>query len=99
MAATCDVCGKGPGFGNSISHSHRRTKRRWNPNIQSVKVVEGSTPEADQRLHLLPEGRQSQPLSQAHLAQVVPAAEATHLGLRARSAPSPWHRGALRRRR
>ncbi|MBI0383431.1 50S ribosomal protein L28, partial [Streptomyces albiflaviniger] len=30
MAANCDVCGKGPGFGNNISHSHRRTRRRWN---------------------------------------------------------------------
>jgi ribosomal protein L28 len=39
MAATCDVCGKGPGFGNSISHSHRRTRRRWNPNIQTVHAV------------------------------------------------------------
>jgi large subunit ribosomal protein L28 len=43
VAATCDVCGKGPGFGHSISHSHRRTKRRWNPNIQKVRaVVNGS---------------------------------------------------------
>jgi large subunit ribosomal protein L28 len=32
----CDVCGKGPGFGNNVSHSHRRTRRRWNPNIQTV---------------------------------------------------------------
>jgi len=23
----------------SISHSHRRTKRRWNPNIQRIRVV------------------------------------------------------------
>ncbi|HEV7145745.1 MAG TPA: L28 family ribosomal protein, partial [Pedococcus sp.] len=23
MAANCDVCGKGPGFGHNISHSHR----------------------------------------------------------------------------
>jgi len=38
------VCGKGPGFGNSISHSHRRTKRRWNPNIQPVRVMQGKTP-------------------------------------------------------
>ena len=45
MAATCDVCGKGPGFGHNISHSHRRTKRRWNPNIQRVKaIVNGVTP-------------------------------------------------------
>ena len=34
MAANCDVCGKGPGFGHSISHSHRRTKRRFDVNIQ-----------------------------------------------------------------
>ncbi|MEJ5914914.1 50S ribosomal protein L28 [Pseudokineococcus sp. 1T1Z-3] len=44
MAATCDICAKGPGFGHSISHSHRRTKRRWIPNIQRVRVVEGGTP-------------------------------------------------------
>jgi len=43
VAATCDVCGKGPGFGNSISHSHRRTSRRWNPNIQSVRAIAGRT--------------------------------------------------------
>jgi large subunit ribosomal protein L28 len=44
VAANCDVCGKGPGFGHSISHSHRRTKRRWNPNIQTVRALVGKTP-------------------------------------------------------
>lgn len=44
MAAICDVCGKGPGFGNSISHSHRRTRRRWNPNVQTVRTVVAGTP-------------------------------------------------------
>ncbi|SFC99841.1 MULTISPECIES: 50S ribosomal protein L28 [Streptomyces] len=44
MAANCDVCGKGPGFGNRISHSHRRTPRRWNPNIQRVRAVVNGTP-------------------------------------------------------
>ena len=45
MASVCDVCGKGPGFGNNISHSHRRTRRRWNPNIQNIraKVGQGTT--------------------------------------------------------
>ena len=38
VAAVCDVCGKGPGFGMSVSHSHRRTHRRWNPNIQPVRA-------------------------------------------------------------
>jgi large subunit ribosomal protein L28 len=44
VAATCDICGKRPGFGNSISHSHRRTRRRWYPNIQSVRTVVDGTP-------------------------------------------------------
>jgi large subunit ribosomal protein L28 len=45
VAANCDVCGKGPSFGHNISHSHRRTKRRWNPNIQRVRtMVNGVTP-------------------------------------------------------
>jgi large subunit ribosomal protein L28 len=44
VASTCDVCGKGPSFGHNISHSHRRTKRRWNPNIQRVRTLVGKTP-------------------------------------------------------
>ncbi|MEV8019270.1 50S ribosomal protein L28 [Streptomyces sp. NPDC048441] len=44
MAANCDVCGKGPSFGNNISHSHRRTSRRWNPNIQRVRAMVSGTP-------------------------------------------------------
>jgi large subunit ribosomal protein L28 len=28
------LTGAGPVFGNSVSHSHRRTRRRWDPNIQ-----------------------------------------------------------------
>ncbi len=43
MSAVCDVCGKGPGFGNNISHSHRRTRRRWDPNIQTVRAMVGRT--------------------------------------------------------
>ena len=34
MAAHCQVTGRSPSFGNSVSHSNRRTRRRWNPNIQ-----------------------------------------------------------------
>ena len=34
MAATCQVTGAVPGFGHNVSHSNRRTKRRFNPNIQ-----------------------------------------------------------------
>ncbi|NLU82580.1 50S ribosomal protein L28 [Rhodococcus sp. HNM0569] len=34
MSARCQVTGRTPGFGNAVSHSHRRTGRRWDPNIQ-----------------------------------------------------------------
>lgn len=34
MSMVCEVTGRKPSFGNSVSHSHRVTKRRWNPNIQ-----------------------------------------------------------------
>ncbi|NGN62653.1 50S ribosomal protein L28 [Streptomyces sp. A7024] len=34
MSARCQLTGRTPGFGNNISHSHRRTRRRFDPNIQ-----------------------------------------------------------------
>ena len=34
MSAHCQVTGRKPSFGKTVSHSHRRTSRRWNPNIQ-----------------------------------------------------------------
>ena len=37
MAAHCQVTGAEPGFGHSISHSHRRNKRRFDPNIQKKR--------------------------------------------------------------
>ena len=43
MSAVCEICGKAPGFGNNVSHSHRRTPRRWNPNIQIVRAMQGGT--------------------------------------------------------
>jgi large subunit ribosomal protein L28 len=44
VASVCDVCGKGPGFGKNVSFSHRRTPRRWNPNIQPRRVTVNGTP-------------------------------------------------------
>ncbi|MEW1832575.1 50S ribosomal protein L28 [Streptomyces sp. NPDC088196] len=37
MSAHCMLTGARPGFGNRISHSHRRTSRRFDPNIQSKR--------------------------------------------------------------
>ena len=42
MARTCTMCGKGPVTGNHVSHAKNRRKRRWLPNLQTVRVlVEG----------------------------------------------------------
>ena len=37
MSAHCQVTGRKPSFGKTVSHSHRRTSRRWNPNVQRRK--------------------------------------------------------------
>ncbi len=49
MASVCDICGKKPSFGMNVSHSHRRTKRRWNPNVQRVRALVDGAPK---RLHV-----------------------------------------------
>lgn len=42
--AKCSVCGKSVHFGNKVSHSNRKTRRMWKPNIKSVKVkINGGT--------------------------------------------------------
>ncbi|MGL5810468.1 MAG: 50S ribosomal protein L28 [Nocardioides sp.] len=37
MSRTCQVTGAAPTFGNAVSHSHRRTRRRWNVNVQDKR--------------------------------------------------------------
>jgi large subunit ribosomal protein L28 len=41
MSKMCEICGKGPVVGNNVSHAHNKTKRRWYPNLQTVKVSIG----------------------------------------------------------
>jgi large subunit ribosomal protein L28 len=41
MARVCMVCGKGPSFGNNVSHANNRTRRRWYPNLQTVRAEVG----------------------------------------------------------
>ncbi|HEX9426292.1 MAG TPA: 50S ribosomal protein L28 [Candidatus Polarisedimenticolia bacterium] len=43
MARSCQVCGKGPVYGNKISHAHNVSSRVWYPNVQKVRVVVGRT--------------------------------------------------------
>lgn len=37
MSRNCQVTGAEPSFGNAVSHSHQRTRRRWNVNVQKKR--------------------------------------------------------------
>ena len=39
MSKQCAICGKKPMVGNNVSHAHNVNKRRFNPNLQSVRAV------------------------------------------------------------
>ncbi|MDR1619464.1 MAG: 50S ribosomal protein L28 [Clostridiales bacterium] len=45
MGKYCEVCNKGPMSGNLVSHSNRKTKRTWAPNVQRVHIVINGTPQ------------------------------------------------------
>lgn len=38
MARRCEICGKGPGTGNHISHAHNKNRRRYLPNLQKIRA-------------------------------------------------------------
>jgi large subunit ribosomal protein L28 len=39
MAQRCQICGKGPQYGNVISHANNTRRRRWNPNLVRVRAL------------------------------------------------------------
>ncbi|MBT9258819.1 MAG: 50S ribosomal protein L28 [Clostridiales bacterium] len=44
MAKACEICGKTGSSGHNVSHSERKTKRRWQPNLQRVRVIWNGAP-------------------------------------------------------
>lgn len=34
----CEICGKSPLYGHSVSHANNKTNRRWLPNLQEVRA-------------------------------------------------------------
>lgn len=44
MAKFCEICGKGVSSGHNVSHSNRKSNRKWAPNVQRVRVLDGATP-------------------------------------------------------
>lgn len=37
--AMCEVCGKKVAFGNKVSHSNKKSRRTWKPNVKKIKVL------------------------------------------------------------
>src|SRR5208283_4174497 len=52
MALKCAICGKGPHFGNVVSHANNTRRRRWNPNLKRVSGG-GRSLQAGARVHRL----------------------------------------------
>ena len=41
MAQRCEICGRGPQTGNTVSHAHNLRRRRWNVNLRRVRALMG----------------------------------------------------------
>ena len=39
VSSRCELCGKGVAYGHNVSHSNRKTNRRWLPNVQKTSVL------------------------------------------------------------
>ena len=86
MAQRCDICGKGPQFGNRVSHAHNVTHRRFNPNLQRVRaVLKGVQKRVRVCTRCLRSGKVTKPTPAARPAQ----ARAHGLAVQRRGAPAP----------
>ncbi len=62
MASVCQLCAKKAWTGKQVSHSHRRSSKRWTPNIQRVKAfVDGRTVRLDVCTSCLKAGKVTRP--------------------------------------
>ncbi|HOI64007.1 MAG TPA: 50S ribosomal protein L28 [Mesotoga sp.] len=39
MSKVCEICGKSPTTGNMVSHSNKKAKRWWKPNVHNVRAM------------------------------------------------------------
>jgi len=42
MSKMCEICGKKPSTGNNVSHANNKTRRRWLPNLQTVRMADAN---------------------------------------------------------
>jgi large subunit ribosomal protein L28 len=43
MSRVCEVCGKKPSVGNSVSHANNKTKTAWYPNLQKLRCIDNKS--------------------------------------------------------
>ena len=43
MSRQCAICGKKTLVGNNVSHANNKTKKRFNANLQKIKVVQNGS--------------------------------------------------------
>ena len=43
MSRKCEICSKGPQYGNRVSHAHNTSRHRWLPNLQRIKSEQNGT--------------------------------------------------------
>ena len=41
--AKCEICGKSVQFGNNVSHSNKKTRKMWRPNVKRIRVMEAGS--------------------------------------------------------
>jgi len=44
VAFVCDICSKRPQSGHNVSHANNKTKRVFNPNLQTIKALINGAP-------------------------------------------------------
>ncbi|MDR1657212.1 MAG: 50S ribosomal protein L28 [Deltaproteobacteria bacterium] len=72
MSRVCEFCGKGPQNGHNVSHANNKTKKIWQPNLQSVRhQVDGRTVKVRVCTKCLKSGQIHKP-SPRNLAEVLP---------------------------
>ena len=73
MARVCEICGKGKGNGNRVSHANNRTKRKFLPNLQRTKIAlaNGSTQKLNVCTRCIRSGKIQKPLKRS-LSPVAP---------------------------
>jgi large subunit ribosomal protein L28 len=89
----CDICGKTPQSGHNVSHSKRRTNRRFLPNLQKKKITIAGTTRTlkvcAQCLKTLTKAERVRPVAVAATTETSPTPAPTPKRSKQKKSPSP----------